>query len=125
MIYYNYSYFIITIIIRISKVFSNPKKKLKLNQLVKTRAMLCPVVSKHFYNIRTTDVDPTDVRHDASFMGLRPTVSLRFPKAISMKYHILNIGKGSANDVNLDKFGFCNFVVSKHAVIFFDEVSFL
>lgn len=86
--------------------------------------MLCPVVSKHFYNVRTTEVDPTDVRHDASFMGLRPTVSLRFPEAVAMKYRILNIGKGSANDVNLEKFGYCNFIVPRHAVIFFDEVMY-
>ncbi|KAJ8956226.1 hypothetical protein NQ318_014957 [Aromia moschata] len=80
-----------------------------------------PVVSKHFYNVRTTEVDPTDVRHDASFMGFRPTVSARFPEAVAMRYRVLHVGKGSANDVDLEKFGYCNFIVAKHAVIFYDE----
>lgn len=85
--------------------------------------MICPVVSKHFYNVRTSEVDPTDVRHDGSFMGLRPTVSSRFPEAVAMRFRILNIGRGSANEVNLERFGQCSYVAPKHAVIFFDEVS--
>lgn len=84
---------------------------------------MCPVVSKHFYNVRTTEVDPTDVRHDGSFMGLRPTVSSRFPEAVAMRYRVLNIGKGSTNEVDLEKFGQCNYLASRHAVIFFDEVN--
>ncbi|CAG9862625.1 unnamed protein product [Phyllotreta striolata] len=106
---------------RISRVFNSPKKKTKSNPVIRARAMMCPVVSKHFYNVRTTEVDPTEVRHDASFMGFRPTVSLRFPEAVAMRYRVLNIGKGSSNDVNLEKFGFCNNIISKHAVIFYDE----
>lgn len=101
---------------RISRVFSSPKKKTKSKPTIRARAMMCPVVSKHFYN-----VDPTDVRHDASFMGFRPTVSLRFPEAVAMRYRVLNIGKGSSNDVNLEKFGFCNNIVPKHAIVFYDE----
>ncbi|KAJ8953724.1 hypothetical protein NQ314_007334 [Rhamnusium bicolor] len=106
---------------RISRVFSSPKKKVKPKSTIRARAMLCPVVSKHFYNVRTTEVDPTDVRHDASFMGFRPTVSARFPEAVAMRYRVLNVGKGSANEVDLEKFGYCNFIVPKHAVIFYDE----
>ncbi|XP_057663735.1 PHD finger protein 12 isoform X1 [Diorhabda carinulata] len=111
---------------RISRVFSSPKKKTKSKPAIRARAMMCPVVSKHFYNVRTTEnyilqVDPTDVRHDASFMGFRPTVSLRFPEAVAMRYRVLNVGKGSANEVNLEKFGYCNNIVPKHAVIFYDE----
>ncbi|VEN53238.1 unnamed protein product [Callosobruchus maculatus] len=106
---------------RISRVFNSPKKKSKPKSTIRARAMLCPVVSKHFYNVRTTEVDPTDVRHDASFMGFRPTVSLRFPEAVAMRYRVLNIGKGSTNEVNLEKFGYCNYIAPKHAVIFFDE----
>lgn len=109
---------------RISRVFSSPKKKTKPKSTIRARAMLCPVVSKHFYNVRTTEVDPTEVRHDASFMGFRPTVSARFPEAVAMRYRVLNVGKGSANDVDLEKFGYCNFIVPKHAVIFYDEVVF-
>ncbi|CAH1994433.1 unnamed protein product [Acanthoscelides obtectus] len=106
---------------RISRVFNSPKKKTKPKSTIRARAMLCPVVSKHFYNVRTTEVDPTDVRHDNSFMGFRPTVSLRFPEAVAMRYKVLNIGKGSANEVNLENFGYCNYISPKHAVIFFDE----
>lgn len=48
------------------RVFASPKKKYKLkSSTIRARAMLCPVVSKHFYNVRTREVDPTDVRHDA------------------------------------------------------------
>ncbi|XP_076253817.1 uncharacterized protein LOC143192376 isoform X2 [Rhynchophorus ferrugineus] len=107
---------------RISRVFASPKKKYKLkSSCIRARAMLCPVVSKHFYNVRTREVDPTDVRHDASFMGFRPTVSTRFPEAVAMRYRVIHIGKGSANDVDLEKFGYCNYIYAKHAVIFFDD----
>ncbi|KAK9892454.1 hypothetical protein WA026_019906 [Henosepilachna vigintioctopunctata] len=105
---------------RISKVFSSPKKK-KAKSTLRARAMICPVVSKHFYNVRTSEVDPTDVRHDASYLGYRPTVSTRFPEAVAMRYRVLNIGKGSNNDVDLEKFGHCNFLSPKHAVVFYDE----
>lgn len=64
----------------------------------------------------------TQIRHDASFLGYRPTVSNRFPEAASMCYRTLTIGKGSANDVQLDRYGHCNFTHPKHAVIFYDEV---
>ncbi|XP_072392696.1 PHD finger protein 12 [Diabrotica undecimpunctata] len=106
---------------RISRVFSNPKKKTKSKPTIRARAMICPVVSKYFYNLHTTEVDSTDVRHDASFMGFRPTKSVRFPEAIAMRYRVLNIGKGSANEVNLEKFGICSNIVPKHAVIFYDD----
>lgn len=50
-------------------------------------------------------------------------MSTRFPEAVAMRYRVLNVGKGSSNDVDLDKFGYCNFISSKHATIFFDDVS--
>ncbi|XP_066148916.1 PHD finger protein 12 [Euwallacea fornicatus] len=106
---------------RISRVFASPKKKPRVRSIVRARAMLCPVVSKHFYNVRTREVDSTDVRHDASFMGFRPTVSTRFPEAVAMRYRVLNVGKGSSNEVDLEKFGYCNFISFKHATIFFDD----
>ncbi|KAK4877767.1 hypothetical protein RN001_010273 [Aquatica leii] len=109
---------------RISRVFSSPKKEnIKPTSNLRARAMLCPVVSKHFYNIRTSQVAPTDVRHDGSFLGHRPTVSARFPEAVAMRYRILSIGKGAANDVRLDSFGHCNYISPKHAVIFYDEIT--
>ncbi|XP_060534173.1 PHD finger protein 12 [Cylas formicarius] len=111
---------------RISRMLSSPKKKNhngKPRALIRARAMLCPVVSKHFYNVRTTEVDPNFVRHDASFMGFRPTVSARFPEAVAMRYRVINVGKGSANEVDLEKFGYCSYIVAKHATIFFDEYS--
>ncbi|XP_050300142.1 PHD finger protein 12 [Anthonomus grandis grandis] len=106
---------------RISRVFASPKRRHRSRSLIRARAMLCPIVSKHFYNVRTREVDPTDVRHDASFMGFRPTVSTRFPDAVAMRYRILNVGRGSSNDVDLEKFGYCNYIVPKHATIFFDD----
>lgn len=84
--------------------------------------MVCPVVSPHFYNVRTSEVSPNDVRHDDSFLGFRPTVSARYPEAVAMRYRVLNIGKGSANDVDLERFGHCNNIAARHAVIFYDEV---
>lgn len=121
---------------RISKVFCSPKKRNsnnnnnnsnnsssgKTKSNLRARAMLCPVISKYFYNVRTSDVDSIDVRHDASFMGYRPTVSARFPEAAAMRYRSISIGRGSANDVELDRYGHCNYISPKHAVIFFDEV---
>lgn len=41
---------------RISRVFSSPKRRSRLRSNVRARAMLCPVVSKHFYNVRTSEV---------------------------------------------------------------------
>ncbi|KAF5281676.1 hypothetical protein FQR65_LT14606 [Abscondita terminalis] len=109
---------------RISRIFSNSKKECdKPKTNLRARAMLCPVVSKHFYNIRTSQVAPTNVRHDGSFLGHRPTVSARFPEAVAMHYRILSIGKGASNDVQLDAFGRCNYISPKHAVIFYDEVT--
>ena len=84
---------------------------------------MCPVVSPHFYNVRTSEVSPNDVRHDDSFLGFRPTVSARYPEAVAMRYRILNVGKGSSNDVDLERFGHCNNISARHAIIFYDEVS--
>jgi hypothetical protein len=108
---------------RISRVFSSPKKKNKPKSSLRARAMMCPVVSPHFYNVRTSEVSPNDVRHDDSFLGFRPTVSARYPEAVAMRYRILNVGKGSSNDVDLERFGHCNNISARHAVIFYDEVS--
>lgn len=83
--------------------------------------MLCPVISKHFFNIRTAEEDT--MKPEGSTTGLRPTWSLRYPEAVAMRYRVLNIGKGSANDLDLENFGHCNCIIPKHAVIFFDEVS--
>lgn len=88
---------------------------------VRARAMLCPVISKYFYNVRTQDVDAMDVRHDASFLGYRPTVSARFPEATAMRYRCITIGRGVANDLQLDRYGHCNYISAKHAVVFYDE----
>lgn len=41
---------------------------------------------------------------------------------VKMKYRTLSIGTGADNDVCLSDFGYCNYVSSKHAVIFYDEV---
>ncbi|RZC40543.1 PHD finger protein 12 [Asbolus verrucosus] len=106
---------------RISRVFSSPKKKSKPKSSLRARAMMCPVVSPHFYNVRTSEVSPTDVRHDDSFLGFRPTVSARYPEAVAMRYRILNVGKGSSNDVDLERFGHCNNISARHAIIFYDE----
>ncbi|XP_017781995.1 PREDICTED: PHD finger protein 12 [Nicrophorus vespilloides] len=114
---------------RIARVFSSPKKQRNSGNgsriiasgvsSLRARAMLCPVVSKYFYNVRSSD--GTEIRHDASFMGYRPTVSARFPEALSMRYRSLSIGRGAANHLQLDRYGHCNNVSPKHAVIFFDE----
>ncbi|XP_044260481.1 PHD finger protein 12 [Tribolium madens] len=106
---------------RISRVFSSPKKKNKPKSALRARAMMCPVVSPHFYNVRTSEVSPNDVRHDDSFLGFRPTVSARYPEAVAMRYRVLNVGKGSANDVDLERFGHCNNISARHAIIFYDE----
>lgn len=87
------------------------------------RALLCPVISKHFYNMRSNDVDEMDLRQDASFMGYRPTVSLRFPEAVAMKNRTFTIGRGWTNDLQLDRYGNCQYTTLRHADIFYDPVS--
>lgn len=47
----------------------------------------------------------------------------RLSHAIAMRYRSLCVGRGPGNHVDIDKYGKCNFVSAKHAVIFFDEVS--
>lgn len=110
---------------RINRMFDSPKqKKLKeSNCYVKALALMCPVISKHFYNVRTTEVDPSYVKHDQSFMGYRPTVSSRFPDAAPMIFHTLTIGLGAENDLQLDQFGNCNYISPKHAVIFYNDIT--
>lgn len=111
-----------------SQLLSEEEKDRIANQFANSprtpsaRALLCPVVSKHFYNIRTIEVDEMDLRHDASFMGYRPTVSFRFPEAVAMKNHTLTVGRGWSNDLQLDRYGNCTYTTLKHAEIFHDEV---
>ena len=38
-----------------------------------------------------------------------------------MRYRTLNVGLGSQNDLDLSKYGTCNFVNSGHAIIYFDQ----
>ncbi|CAG9767931.1 unnamed protein product [Ceutorhynchus assimilis] len=107
----------------IYRVLESPRNKTPraMASMIKPRAMLCPIVSEHFYNIRSRDVNPADVKHDASFMGYRPTVSARFPEAVPMIYKVLSVGKGLSNNVDLLKFGYCNYIAPHHATIYFDE----
>ncbi|KAL8571389.1 hypothetical protein ACOMHN_046564 [Nucella lapillus] len=44
-------------------------------------------------------------------------------QAVSMPYRTLSLGTGADMDVLLSQFGHCNFISSKHAVIFFDEMT--
>lgn len=124
---------------RINKMFASPKRRNsgnlkyrndKLQQKKDSNdktsylgawALLCPVISKYFYNVRTSQVDPALIRHDESYMGYRPAVSTRFPEATAMIYHTLTIGQEATNDVYLGNFGYCNYVSPRHAVIFYNE----
>lgn len=48
---------------RISRVFSSPKKRTRSkSSTLRARAILCPVVSKHFYNVRTSEVSLSKCR---------------------------------------------------------------
>lgn len=70
---------------------------------VKARAVLCPVfIRTNNGSINTNSGGP----------------------AIAMSYRTLSIGTGEDNDVVLGNYGYCNYVSSRHACIFFDEVSF-
>lgn len=44
-------------------------------------------------------------------------------QAVSMPYRTLSLGTGADMDVQLTQFGHCNFISSKHAVIFYDEMT--
>ncbi|XP_076452960.1 PHD finger protein 12-like [Babylonia areolata] len=44
-------------------------------------------------------------------------------QAVSMPYRTLSLGTGADTDVQLNQFGHCNFISSKHAVIFYDEMT--
>ncbi|KAK4879811.1 hypothetical protein RN001_007957 [Aquatica leii] len=108
---------------RINKMFESPKKQTnKSKQYVQARALVCPVMSEQYYNIWTPEIDPLLIKHEESLMGHRPIVSYRLPAAVPMKYRILTFGVGSTNDVPLDRFGYCNYISPKHAVVFYDEI---
>ncbi|ESP00983.1 hypothetical protein LOTGIDRAFT_238397 [Lottia gigantea] len=44
-------------------------------------------------------------------------------QAVPMSFRSLSIGTGADMDVCLGQFGFCNFISSKHACIFYDEMT--
>nr|KAG5713321.1 hypothetical protein BaRGS_007848 [Batillaria attramentaria] len=44
-------------------------------------------------------------------------------QAVGMPYRTLSVGTGADMDVPLYQFGHCNFISSKHAVIFYDEMT--
>ncbi|KAF2904731.1 hypothetical protein ILUMI_01446 [Ignelater luminosus] len=114
---------------RINRMFESPKRvehedtSVFSSAYLEASALLCPVISKHFYNVRTLQIDPLCIRHDESFLGYRPTVSTRFPEASAMIYHTLNIGQSAANDIQLSNFGYCNYISPRHATIFFNEIT--
>lgn len=68
---------------------------------VRARAVLCPVfIRSSSGSLNTNSSGP----------------------AIAMSYRTLTIGTGADNDVILGNYGYCNYVSSRHASIFYDEV---
>lgn len=52
------------------------------------------------------------------------TAAPNMEKSVQMRYRSFQVGSGPGNDLNLTLFGKCAFLSPKHAVIFYDEVSF-
>jgi hypothetical protein len=53
------------------------------------------------------------------WFSIAPSLNL----SVYMRYRSMAIGFGAENDLDLSKFGSCAFVSSKHAVIFYDDVT--
>ncbi|KAF2358486.1 PHD finger protein 12 MRG binding domain [Trinorchestia longiramus] len=71
-------------------------------------ALLCPL-------IEPPSVQPV-------WVDLQPPPADTAPP-VPMQYRLLTIGKGSHNNVNLERYGHCNYVSSNHACIVLDEYS--
>ncbi|XP_044738088.1 PHD finger protein 12 [Chrysoperla carnea] len=71
---------------------------------IRARAILYPVITKNI--IETVE-----------------TIDEKLSQATAMRYRSLSIGRGPANHVDIDRYGKCNFVSAKHAVIFYDEAA--
>ncbi|RWS29938.1 hypothetical protein B4U80_06651 [Leptotrombidium deliense] len=69
---------------------------------IKARAVLCPVF------MRSNNFTPTNKFHASG-------------PAVAMSYRTLTIGVSANNDVELSKYGHCNYVSANHACIFYDE----
>ncbi|KAF5288610.1 hypothetical protein FQR65_LT11981 [Abscondita terminalis] len=108
---------------RINKMFQSPKKQTnRCKQYIQARALICPVMLEKFYNIWSPEIDAILINHEESLMGHLPILSPKLHAAITMKYRILTFGLGNTNDVPLDRFGNCNYISPKHAVVFYDEL---
>lgn len=104
---------------RLNKMFGSPKKQSKKFQ--EAKALLCPIISDYF-NLWCTEVDPALIKTPTSLVGHKPIASPKLPPAIPMKHRIFTFGVGNTNDVPLDRYGYCQFVSPKHAVVFYDEM---
>ncbi|RWS12711.1 hypothetical protein B4U79_11049 [Dinothrombium tinctorium] len=87
----------------ISQISQPTVKRICLGD-IKARAVLCPVFTRSSNSIVTTRCHTSG-------------------PAVAMSYRTLTIGVSANNDVELSKYGHCNYVSPNHACIFYDEDS--
>ncbi|KAB0797224.1 hypothetical protein PPYR_08218 [Photinus pyralis] len=104
---------------RLNNMFGSPKKHSKKFQ--EAKALLCPIVANYF-NLWCPEVDPALIKTPKSLAGHKPVASPKLPPAIPVKHRVFTFGIGNTNDVPLDRYGDCQFVSPKHAVVFYDEM---
>lgn len=79
-----------------------------LGKEVRARAILCPILlHKNLANGNGSTILST-IRNSAT-------------SGCAMSYRSLTVGSGTGNDLNLDDYGYCNFVSQRHACIYYDD----
>lgn len=101
----------------LSSIKTIPKYQTELN----IRALLCPVVSRRFYNVWTPETQSCIIGSNVSSKGHFSVRNPSLPVAIPMRYRNFSIGTANSNDVQLKLYGKCNYVSSKHAIIYYDD----
>ncbi|KAF2889891.1 hypothetical protein ILUMI_16282 [Ignelater luminosus] len=89
------------------------------------RALLCPVVSKRFYNVWSPETQSCIIGNNVSSKGHLSVRNPSLPVAIPMKYRNFSIGIGGPNDAQLELYGKCNYMSIKHAEIYYDDFEHL
>lgn len=108
-----------------ASLMTDIKKDSNCNEFLTDHQKICSLsknvaeVVSHM-DIRTRAViTPINIKNTGNNWFETPALSCSF----YMRYRSLSIGTGQGNDVQLTKYGSCQYISDKHATIFYDEVT--
>ncbi|XP_055596952.1 PHD finger protein 12 isoform X2 [Uranotaenia lowii] len=115
---------------RIARDFTSPKREIVLSE---ERSSCTIKENDNNAKGNTQDVAVTknmfdsishvDIRIRAVLTPVYFDETVDYSRSMFMRYRKLRIGRGQGCDIMLQKFGKCQYVSEKHAVIFYDEIS--